>query len=91
MFVFPLDGVDYIGIRETFTFEAGQNVSSVEVNLTEDDEIYETFKNFSLRITSSDFNVEVTNDVVTVHIVDNDGKFTNNTFALCSSLQFFVF
>ena len=68
------DGVDYIGISETVTFEGGQNVSSVRVNLT-DDVVYGGPKQFSLRITSSEFNVNIMNGDVTVHIADDDGNY----------------
>ena len=56
----------------------------MQVNLT-DDEAYNGPKEFSLRITSSEFNVNIMNGDVTVHIADDDGNYP--ALALSSALR----
>ncbi len=66
------DGSDYTGTTQTLTFNQG--VTSVPITIPiSDDSINEVLERFVARLTSSDEDVVIAPELVTVEITDNDG------------------
>ena len=72
--VYIEDDADYIGVRETLTFQAGQANHSIVITLVDDD-ISEDTEHFTASLFSSMFGVQIPSPQNTViNILDNDGR-----------------
>ena len=74
MLLCPIAGSDYTAVAMTVTFQAGDDTATVEVTIL-DDTIIEESEIFTASLSTTESNVMLGDDIATITILDDDGKF----------------